>query len=122
MNGLELKKKLKEGGFVLAVIARKMKMRPQNLNSILTAKEVKMSIIEKIAKATEKPIIYFIGEQKQTEEKNKIIEDDDIFSINNVVDSQRKIKQLERELKELNEKYIELLKEKIKWLEDKEPK
>jgi transcriptional regulator with XRE-family HTH domain len=62
MTGLEVKKILKNNGFSLKSIANLMNETPQNLNSMLSAKDIKTGVLEKIAIAIKKPLYFFYPE------------------------------------------------------------
>lgn len=64
MQGIKIKKKLLEGGFVLAKVALAMGESPQNLDILLRAKDVKSGTIERICKSINKTIDFFYAEKE----------------------------------------------------------
>lgn len=64
MQGVEVKKKLLSGGFVLAKVALAMGESPQNLDILLRAKDIKSGTIERICKAINKTIDFFYAEKE----------------------------------------------------------
>lgn len=62
MNGRELKEKVELLGIPQRKLAEKMGVTPQTINTILTAKDVRTSTIERIAIVTGKPISFFFGQ------------------------------------------------------------
>ena len=62
MNGKDLKDRLKESGISLSELSKRMGYKTdQNLHSVLGAKEVSSSVIERMAAALDKPIGWFYG-------------------------------------------------------------
>jgi len=55
-------KNLRDSGFSISQIARTLETSQQNLNSALSAEDVKSGTIEKLAFATGKPVSFFYGE------------------------------------------------------------
>lgn len=87
MKGKEVRKKLKEGGYILANIANSMGTTQQNLNNLLNADDIKTGTIERIAVAINKSIYWFYSDsdsqisqigaesaQKQVADTAKLIE------------------------------------------------
>ena len=62
MNGIELKERLIETRYTMAEIARRMGIKPQDLNALFKVQDTKTGTIEKLAEALELPIAYFYGE------------------------------------------------------------
>lgn len=62
MTGEYVKNKLKEGGFVLDDIARTLEITPQNLQSKLRSTDIKVGVLEDIAKAINKSVYFFFEE------------------------------------------------------------
>lgn len=62
MTGLELKERLLATRISMAEIARKMGIKPQDLNALFNVQDTKTGTIEKAAKALELPIAYFYGD------------------------------------------------------------
>ena len=118
MKGLTVKKKLKDSGYVLAKVARKMQMSSQNFNRLLQAQDVRLSTLEKIAIAIEKPISFFLNT-----EDNLAGEADQNYSIKKIdclecIEKQKKIDELtverdnyRQERDEYHKLYTELLEE-----------
>jgi transcriptional regulator with XRE-family HTH domain len=63
MRGEEVKKILEDDGLPLNELAERLEISPQNLNNWLNVKDIKTGILEKIAKAINKNIYYFIDNQ-----------------------------------------------------------
>ncbi|MDR2293183.1 MAG: hypothetical protein LBE11_06900 [Prevotellaceae bacterium] len=72
MNGIEVKKKLKKSGYLLKNVAELMGETPQNLNSMLNAKDIKTGVIEKIASAIKKPLYFFFDDDKHVNDVNDV--------------------------------------------------
>lgn len=77
MNGKDLKDRLKESGINLSELSKRMGYKTdQNLHSVLGAKEVSSSVIERMAAALDKPIGWFYGLEVvpaiQEEEQNTV--------------------------------------------------
>lgn len=62
MTGIELKEKLTETRYSMADIARKLGIKPQDLNALFNVKDTKTGTIERLSDALELPIAYFYGE------------------------------------------------------------
>lgn len=62
MKGIELKKILRDNGISISQLARVLDISQQNLNSALSADDVKSGTIEKVAFASCKPVSFFYGE------------------------------------------------------------
>ena len=62
MTGVELKNRLIETRYTMAEIARKMGIKPQDLNALFKVQDTKTGTIERLAEALELPIAYFYGE------------------------------------------------------------
>lgn len=62
MKGIELKKILRDNGISISQLARVLDISQQNLNSALSADDVKSGTIEKVAFASGKPVSFFYGE------------------------------------------------------------
>ena len=71
MKGLDVKKKIQEGGFSLREVAELMGETPQNLNSMLNAQDIKTGVVERIAKSIKKNLYFFYGGQESLSEKEK---------------------------------------------------
>jgi len=63
MTGIEVKKKLQNNGFSLKTVADLMGETPQNLNSMLSAQDIKTGVVERIAKAINKSLYFFFEEK-----------------------------------------------------------
>ena len=64
MQGVELKKILQDEGFILSEIAAKMGESPQNFSSLLSAADVKSSLLERLAVALKKNLYFFYADEK----------------------------------------------------------
>lgn len=125
---------------MLAAIARKLEMTPQNLNKLLKAKEVKLSTLERIAAAIDKPVSFFLGDEapathpkvtvypgsnmerilrNANEQAGEPIFDYEIINpevavrqlLKQTFEQHLKIEELERERDEWKDRYIKLLEE-----------
>ena len=63
MRGKEVKKIIEDDGIPLNEVAERLEISPQNLNNWLSVKDMKVGILNKIAKAINKNIYYFIDSQ-----------------------------------------------------------
>ena len=63
MKGIEIKKKLQNNGFSLKKVAELMGETPQNLNSMLSAQDIKTGVVERIAKSINKSLYFFLNEK-----------------------------------------------------------
>ncbi len=79
MNGEYVKEKLKKGNFQFTEIANKLKISPQNLQSKLNAKDLKVSFLFALAKAINKNVYYFFGDEFDNAGLGKIKD----FSVDN---------------------------------------
>lgn len=61
MKGEVIKQKLKDGGYILDDVATSMSISPQNLNSKLKSNDIKVGVLEDIAKAINKSVDYFFN-------------------------------------------------------------
>ena len=62
MTGLELKERLLATHIPLSEIARRMGIKPQDLNALFNVQDSKTGTVEKLAKALDLPIAYFFGD------------------------------------------------------------
>ncbi len=60
MKGSEVKKILKSIGVSQAVVAREMGVMPQTLQSLLRTDDIKVGVLQEIAKAAGKNIFFFL--------------------------------------------------------------
>lgn len=75
MKGLELKKILCNDGIRLSELAKSLGFdNDQRLHSALNAGDVKSGLIEKIAKATNKSVGYYYGEDTQADNTAVLLE------------------------------------------------
>lgn len=86
MTGLEIKEKLVDSGYKLSDISQNMGVTPQSLHKFLMTEDIKTGVLERIAKAVNKDIMFFFGE-------NDAIEDE-IDIINNILDNRKQINYL----------------------------
>lgn len=70
MKGIDVKKKLLENGYLLKNVAELMGETPQNLNSMLNAKDIKTGVVEKIALAIKKPLYFFFNDIEDKKGEN----------------------------------------------------
>ena len=72
MNGKDLKEKLKAAGVNLSELSKLMGYKTdQNLHSVLGAKEMNSSVIERMAEVLGKPIGWFYGEEELVAEPER---------------------------------------------------
>jgi Predicted transcriptional regulator len=62
MKGIYVKEKLLGNGYVLSDVAKNMGIIPQNLQTLLSAEDIKTGVLENIAKAISKSIYFFFEE------------------------------------------------------------
>jgi transcriptional regulator with XRE-family HTH domain len=62
MKGIELKERLLATHISLTEIARRMGIKPQDLNALFNVQDTKTGTIEKLANALDLPIAYFFGD------------------------------------------------------------
>lgn len=62
MTGAELKERLSTTHISLSEIARKMGIKPQDLNALFNVKDTKTGTIERLSQALELPIAFFYGD------------------------------------------------------------
>ena len=62
MKGVDLKDLLKKEGIILSQLAEDLGMSQQNLSAAFTRDDIKSGLLEKMAKALNKPIGFFYGE------------------------------------------------------------
>lgn len=62
MTGLDLKERLLATHISLSEIARRMGIKPQDLNALFNVQDSKTGTIERLAKALDLPIAYFFGD------------------------------------------------------------
>lgn len=62
MTGATLKERLNATQYTLAEIARKMGIKPQDLNALFNVQDTKTGTIERLSKALDMPISYFFGD------------------------------------------------------------
>lgn len=62
MTGSELKDRLIETRYTMAEIARKMGIKPQDLNAFFKVQDTKTGTIERLAEALDLPVAYFFGD------------------------------------------------------------
>lgn len=63
MTGKELKLRIDKLGMTQVKLAELMAVKPQTVNAILTAKDVRTSTVERIAAVTNMPISFFFDEE-----------------------------------------------------------
>jgi transcriptional regulator with XRE-family HTH domain len=76
MRGEEVKRIIEDDGIPLNEVAEKLGISPQNLNNWLNVKDMKIGILNKIAKAINKNIYYFIDSQSDEFIKSSILSKD----------------------------------------------
>jgi len=75
MRGEEVRKILEDDGHQFADVAEKLTISPQNFYNWLGVQDIKTGILEKIARAINKDIYYFIDKQSNmTHERDEITE------------------------------------------------
>ena len=79
MSGKDLKEKLKAAGVNLSELSKMMGYKTdQNLHSVLGAKEMNSSVIERMAEVLGKPIGWFYGEEELVAEPERETEPDTV--------------------------------------------
>lgn len=66
MNGLQVKEKLTKSGYKLSDIAQNMNVTPQSLHKFLLSEDIKTGVLERIAIAINKDILFFYEEKDST--------------------------------------------------------
>ena len=62
MTGIELKERLSTTHISLSEIARRMGIKPQDLNALFNVKDTKTGTIERLSQALDLPIAFFYGD------------------------------------------------------------
>ena len=62
MTGAELKERLSTTHITLSEIARRMGIKPQDLNALFNVKDTKTGTIERLSQALDLPIAFFYGD------------------------------------------------------------
>lgn len=70
MTGEYVKNRLREGGYILDDVARSMDITPQNLQSKLRSTDIKVGVLEEIAKAINKTVYFFFKEDNDFNQKS----------------------------------------------------
>lgn len=73
MKGLEVKEKLIKDGHKLSDIAQIMSITPQSLHKLLLSEDIKTGVLERIAKAIDKEIMYFFNIHVDTNDEITLI-------------------------------------------------
>ena len=97
MNGDFLKSKIIDAGFELAEVARLLSITPQNLQSKLNSKDIKVGFLKEIAKVINKNVYYFLdikqsedGIIKKTKEaENQFSENEKIRHLEAIIEAQK---------------------------------
>ena len=122
MKGDIVKKKLIGCGYQLKDVAEMMKISPQNLHSLLNARDIKTGLLEKIAKTINKSVYFFFEPSNDVQDEkdllypilNKdpmILSDDKIISYHDYVAMNDKLRVQGQELNELYRENRKLHKE-----------
>lgn len=69
MRGEDVKKILEKNGHLLSEVAKKLDISPQNFNNWLGVQDVKTGILEKIAKAIDKNMYFFLENESVKNEE-----------------------------------------------------
>jgi len=109
MTGNYVKNKLKIAGFKLVDVAHKMGISPQNLEGKLKSNDIKVGVLESIAKAINESVYFFFDELKPLK-SNEVNEPQEVYtkSCNLCIEKERIIKQQEDTIAQLK-KIIKLL-------------
>lgn len=73
MKGSEIKEKLVKDGYKLSDVAQGMGITPQSLHKLLLTEDVKTGVVERIATAVNKDVLYFFDVQKDKYEEITLI-------------------------------------------------
>ena len=68
MKGIEVKKILQKNGYSLKDIAELMNETPQNFQALLKVEDIKTGVLERIANAIKKDIMFFFREIREQED------------------------------------------------------
>jgi transcriptional regulator with XRE-family HTH domain len=113
MTGNYVKNKLKASGFKLVDVAVKMGITPQNLEGKLKSNDIKVGVLESIAKSINKSVYFFFDSHKSLNKPN-IIEEPRISYVSECricKEKERVIKQ-QQALIDQQQKIIKLLEQK----------
>jgi transcriptional regulator with XRE-family HTH domain len=121
MRGIDVRKKLQNNGFSLKIVAELMGETPQNLNSMLNARDIKTGVLERIAKVINKSLYFFFDDKVGLMTKEEMQQHDkEVAKVNGncklCIEKERLIKAKDEHIKDL-QKQIQLL-EDIKKLSD----
>lgn len=73
MEGETLKTKIKEAGYELVTVAKKLSISPQALQNKLNARDVKVSFLQEIAKSINKSVYYLLDEMPPPAQSKHLI-------------------------------------------------
>ena len=71
MTGKDIRQKIEKSGVAYADLAKRLDVSPQTLNSRLKAHDLKLSFIEEVARAINKPLYYFFQEEPLSSSVNE---------------------------------------------------
>lgn len=97
MNGDFLRKKIENTGFQLVDIAEKLNISPQDLQSKLKAKDVKVSFLQNLAQAINKNVYFFLDDDEKTKDVENVTEENSNINGNNFSNKQNVQKLLPNE-------------------------
>lgn len=99
MNGDFLRKKIELSGFQLVEVAKNMNITPQDLQSKLKSKDVKISFLEKLASSINKDVYYFFEDSIKTKST-------DIVNQENYYDADDKFRRVSDMQNLLSDKFV----------------
>ena len=94
MKGIDVKIILQKNGFALKDIAASMGETPQNLNAMLKVEDIKTGVLERIAKAIDRDILFFFDIVDTQENEIEIT--------NNIISNRRQINHLYQRIVDVN--------------------
>lgn len=127
MNGEFIRQKIKDAGFQLVDVAKKLNISPQNLESKLKTNDVKVNFLIEISNSINKSIYYFLKDLDQNQLPLDHLSETDIQGATHKISSScRACIEKERVIESLKqtitakERIIEMQDARIKELENKQ--
>ena len=96
MTGKELKQILQRSGLRMNVLAERMGIVPQSLNSIFNSEDIKSGTLEKVADILGVPVSSFYGEGVTNNQVNNTIGGDNNVSLNGYDALKKRDEQIDR--------------------------
>lgn len=96
MTGKELKQILQRSGLRMNVLAERMGIVPQSLNSIFNSEDIKSGTLEKVSEVLGVPVSSFYGEGVTNNQVNNTIGGDNNVSLNGYDALKKRDEQIDR--------------------------